>query len=219
MRRLTSTLLMAATRLLIVRYKVLIERLTKQTTAAVLSVGLMASAASAATTLNLTGSRANLGATETYSVDDITVEVTSVGGNIHRNGNGLGVTGNPDRNRLGSNGTAFETLTFSFSKSVTLLSSLIFEHRRGIETFSISVDGSDDLSYFRTMAPERSNTIVSFSDMNLEGSTFTFTHLDGSGIRINELTVLVPVPLPAAMPMALLAFGGLFVLGRRRKKV
>ena len=209
---------MAAKGLLIVRYNVLIGKLTKLTSAAVLSVGLMASAASAATILNLTGSRANLGNTETYSVDDITIDVTSVGGNIHRNSRGLGVTGRPNGNRLSSNDDTNESLTFTFSRSVSLLGSLIFEHRRGYETFSISVDGSNDLEYFRTMAPERSNTIVSFSELNLEGTTFTFTHHDGSGIRINELTVLVPVPLPAAMPMALLAFGGLFMIGRRRKK-
>ncbi|MEP1352965.1 MAG: VPLPA-CTERM sorting domain-containing protein [Tateyamaria sp.] len=225
MRRLTSTLLMAATGLLIVRYKVLIGRLTKLTTAAVLSVGLMASAASAATILNLTGSRANLGALETYSVDDITVEVTSVGGNIHRNGNGLGVTGNPDRNRLGSNGTAFETLTFSFSQSVKLLSSLVFEHSSDVEIFEILDGDSNFLAQFRIMGgrggnDNRSSVVaVEMDDLDLVGDTFTFRHTSGSGIRINQLTVLATVPLPAAMPMALLAFGGLFVLGRRRKKV
>ncbi|MEO9575303.1 MAG: VPLPA-CTERM sorting domain-containing protein [Tateyamaria sp.] len=217
MRKLTSTLLMAATTLLIVRYEVLIGRILKLTSAAVLSVGLTASASSAATIIDFTGFRADLGSTESYFVEGTGVDVTSTGGNIHRNSNGLGVTSNPDRNRLGSNDGNSESLTFSFSRTLTLLGSIVFEHRGGVEWFEILDGDSNVLSSQRIMGDGTSSSLVDVSDLNLEGDTFTFRHLSGSGIRINQLTV-TSVPLPAAMPMALLAFGGLLVMGRRRKK-
>ena len=194
----------------------LFGRIAKLTAAAALGFGLLAGAASAATVINLTGSRANLGASETYSVDDLTLEVTSFGGNIHRNGNGLGVSSNPDRNRLGSNRNTNESLTFSFSQSVTLLGGIVFEHRNGFEMFEI-LDGDGNILAVQRIMGDGGSTAVTLDPLNLEGDTFTFRHLSGSGIRINQLTVTA-VPLPAALPMALVAFGGLMLVGRRRRK-
>ena len=197
MRSLTLTLLMAATGLLIVRFKVILERLTKLITAAALSAGLMATAASAATIFNFTGSRSNLGTSQSYSVDGIGLDVTSTGGNIHRNGSGLGVTGNPDGNRLGSNNSTSESLTFSFSRSLTLLGGIVFEHRGGVEMFEI-LDGDSNVIAMRRVSGPGGSSTVTVDDLDLEGGTFTFRHVSGSGIRINEFSVLVPVPLPAA---------------------
>ncbi|MEP1198383.1 VPLPA-CTERM sorting domain-containing protein [Tateyamaria sp.] len=178
----------------------------------------MAGAASAATVFDLTGPGEILGATESYSINGTMLDVTSVGGEIHRNRNGLGVTTNPDRNRLGSNNSTMESLTFTFSRSLTLLGSIVFEHRGGMEMFEILDGDSNVLAVRRIMGDGNNSSTVELDDLDLVGNTFTFRHLSGSGIRINQLTV-TSVPLPAAMPMALLAFGGLFVLGRRRKKV
>ncbi|MEO0764907.1 MAG: VPLPA-CTERM sorting domain-containing protein [Pseudomonadota bacterium] len=207
---------MAVIWLLIVRYKVLFGRLTKLTSAALLGLGVMASAASAATIFDFTGSRTNLGLTQSYTVDGITVDVTTVGGDIHRNRNGLGVTTNPDRNRIGSNGSVNESLTFTFSQKVNLLSSVVFEHRDSFEMFEI-LDGDSNVLAIQRIMGAGGSSAVTLPGLNFEGDTFTFRHLSGSGIRIDQLTVLAAVPLPASMPLALLAVGGLVVLGRRRK--
>ncbi|MEO0381162.1 MAG: VPLPA-CTERM sorting domain-containing protein [Pseudomonadota bacterium] len=192
----------------------LLGKITKLTSAAVVGLGLMCGAASAATVIDLTGSGGNLGPSERYVEDGITLTVTSFGGTIHQNGNGLGVRRGVDRNRLGSNGTTNESLTFSFSQPIGLLGSVVFEHRGGTERFDILDATSTILGSFAISGPGGSS-LVTLSDLDLLGSEFTFRHTSGSGIRINELT-LTAVPLPAALPMLLGAFGGLVLLGRRR---
>ncbi|MEM6373872.1 MAG: VPLPA-CTERM sorting domain-containing protein [Pseudomonadota bacterium] len=192
----------------------------KLTSAAALGLGLMCSAASAVTVFDFTGSNTNLGPDETYVEDGITLDVTSFGGNVFRTNSGIGVSGAPDGSRMGtglSNGTVInESLTFAFSPAVTLLSSIVFEHRDGVENFDILDADGLVLGSFALDNGRNNSSRQTISNLNFVGSEFTIRHTSGSGIRISELTVAA-VPLPAGLPLALVRFGGLALVARRRK--
>jgi hypothetical protein len=91
------------------------------------------------------GTTGALTSSEAFSESGINLTVTSTNGDIHRNGtNGLGVTGGPDRNRMGTGGGVRESLTFTFSENVNLKSIVVMEHRGGNERFRI-LDGSNSV--------------------------------------------------------------------------
>lgn len=96
------------------------------------------SASAAMITFNFGGSGGNLGPNETFTKNGLSVVVTSTGGNVHQDGNGLGVTGNPAGSRVGVG----EELEFNFSPTaVSLLSSAVFERGNGAGRFDVYVDG------------------------------------------------------------------------------
>ncbi|WP_159089270.1 VPLPA-CTERM sorting domain-containing protein [Tateyamaria sp. Alg231-49] len=200
------------------------KRSIKATFCAVLAVGAMSSGAIAATVFDFTGALANLGSTEVFALDGITLDVSSNGGDIHRNSHGIGITGDGS-NRIESSS---QVLTFEFSAIVNLSAGVFFEHGDGSEGFDIR-DGDSNIlgSYSASGDGSGGHSLVTFSNLNLFGDKFTINHTSGSGIRVNQITVsaipaqlsatsLSAVPLPASLPMALMAFAGLGLFSRRR---
>ena len=195
-----------------------IGNLSRLAAALVLGLGIMGGAAHAATVnFDFSGTGGGLGPIERFVSGGVSLEVTSVGGAIRQNLNGLGVAGTPADGRIGSDGTTNESLTFTFAPEVTLLSSVVLEHRDGIERFEILDGLGDVLETFEISG--RGTSLVSLDGLDLFGEVFTFRHLEGSGIRIRELTVTPGiVPLSAAMPMLLIGLGSLGVVANRRRK-
>ena len=174
-------------------------------------------------TYNFTGVQGTSVPSLTYTESDVTVSITALkdfGGantaaNVHINANnGLGVTGSPDGNRIGTN----EALIFDWNPfSGALLSGLVFEHAGGVEIFDIYVDGVLSLNDIAIGAPGGGNIIdLDFSSSSLQGSSFAFVGQSGSGIRIKGLTIDVEVPSPSTIAMFGVALAGVFLARRRR---
>lgn len=185
--------------------------------AVVAVVGFAAPSASALdVTFDFTGNGGGLGPDETFSQLGFDVAVESTGGNIHQNINGLGVSGGPDSNRLGSNASTSETLSFQFTPRATLLSGIFLEHQGGSESFDLLNESGSILQSFTINGAGSSSSFVTLANLNFLADSFTFRHTSGSGIRISALTVAaVPIPATGVLLLTALASAGFAV--RRRK--
>lgn len=188
--------------------------------------------AGAVTVFDLTGGGGNLGQTEDFGpIDGITVSVEAfkdgglgTAGDIHQNGNGIGVAGNPEGGRLAGN----EQLTFTFDPTQTqLLEGLVFERGQFDEHFNLFdaaglfvqafvVDGSNNSGpgsdSFQTFDFSVHSLIGGFSvrGVPVNGDE------NNEGVRIASLTVQ-QVPAPAALPLLATALIGVGLLTRRRR--
>ncbi|MEL6683129.1 MAG: hypothetical protein AAFQ09_10865, partial [Pseudomonadota bacterium] len=186
---------------------------------------LQAGGASAATVLNFRtnvgnlGATGNLGSLHTFSADDVTFQATSIGGDLFTANTGLGVSGAPAGNNLGTNATVSESLTLDFMQDVVLTDIVFWEHRAGDETFEIR-DGSNNL--LTTISVANGSNRSSFqtvSGLALTGSVFTIQHVAGSGGRLSAITVIpAQIPIPAAGGMLLASLATFGFISRRRRK-
>lgn len=208
----------------------------------VVAAGLMTAATAAQAVIvsfDLTGSGGNLGNTEVFGPESgvsLTVQAfknggTGQSGNIHQNANGLGVNGSPEGGRLAGS----EQLSFVFDPLNTqLLDGLVFERGQLDEHFllldaggglaeAFVVDGSDNSG-----PGSNSFQTFDFASLNLIGG-FSIRGLpvngdeNNEGVRIAGLTVqtqtpvLLPTPVPAALPlMASIVIGAGFIARRRK---
>ena len=194
-----------------------LKRLNRTALACIAAVGMFVGTAVSASTVtfDFSGSGGNTGSTTAnYMQGGINLDVVSTGGNITIGGNGLGVSGTPNRGRLGVG----ELLSFTFSPAVKLLTSIVFEAGNGTDTVRIR-DGSGTVltSFVVNNAPGLFTQDL--SALNLTASTYLFdvTSSSGSrqGVRIAGLEVAA-VPLPASGLLLIAGLGGLAAMRRRR---
>lgn len=190
--------------------------------ALVATCGIMTGSASTAATVgfDFSGSGGNTGSnTSVFTESGVSVSVVSTGGNINIGSKGLGVQGNPDSGRMGVG----ESLTFSFSPMVSLLSAVAFERGNGSDTVAISDASGTVLNTFIVSSVPGSLFTQDLSGFNLTGDTFTFSVIAASGslpgLRIRSLEVdpeLTPVPLPATSLLLFAGIGGLAMFRRHK---
>lgn len=197
-----------------------------------LAILLPAATASASVIYNFGGGSDN-SATRLVTVDGLAVQVSGYDtdydaisnsgtlANINRHSNGWGIQTDPADNRMGLD----EALVFDWaSKTVTLLSSMIFERGGApIEIFDLYIDGILALDDVQVLPDNSgSNTVVSLdmSGFALSGSRFAFvgqTPRTGGdlnqGIRIKQLEVSV-VPEPSILMLMSISLIGLGLVRR-----
>jgi len=148
---------------------------------------------------------------------------------------GVGVSGNPERNRIGIG----EGVTATFSAPVTLVSLEFIEFYLPTQGFDLFVDGTQvgDAAvpnvydgFFSSPTPYDTAEVAQgdfsvFGGGSFTGQSFTIVHTDDSigvpeGLWFAAMTVddgMAPIPLPATAPL----FAGALLLGgwavRRRK--
>lgn len=184
------------------------------------SFGLAWPAAAVTVTFEFGGDGGDLGPDETFTQDGFSLFVESDGGNVHQGVDGLGVTGGFNGNLLARNASSvdpmFETLSFTFTPEVVLLSGIFFEHQGATERFEIL---NQDGALIRGVAINgggSNSTFVPVLGLDLRAETFTVRHIAGSGIRVSSLSVST-VPVPATGLLLLSALVGAGVMFRRQK--
>ena len=151
--------------------------------------------------------------TNTYSVTVEAFKADDSNANINRNRNGWGVHGKPGNHRM-DNG---EYLEFDLApKSFGLLAGVFLDHKGGVETFDLFVDGV--LAFNDVAIPNDTGTTKQFIDLSsltadpssLNGKVFKFVGGAGSGTRISQLQF---VPEPTILTLLGLGIAG---IGYRR---
>lgn len=107
--------------------------------------------------------------------------------------------------RTGDKGGVLESVTLSFNKTVAITDLILRD--RDHDILSSGMIGINGLDF--TIG----STLLS---MFSPSKTFTFSRLEGGPDFYLNTAVAAEVPVPLALPMAMAAFGGLALLGRRK---
>lgn len=180
-----------------------------------LALTLFATTASAVTVLfNFEQNLSDNQTTVSYLESGVTLTVISDGGNVHRAGNGMGVSGNPEGARIGLG----EELSFSFAGyRIDSFTATIWERGTENERFifgsegeQIAIGGANGVS-LQTFTAVLAGGASSFTIQGVEPNAG-----GNRGIKVTEILVeLTAVPLPASSWMLLASLLGLGVYKRR----